>query len=161
MYTFLTRQSDLPFQRRTHQEYLATAARCTILAIASHATAAEIQNALALDTRDEGAHGRALTRAVHGTTGQRNAPATLLHGDRLEIGGDVADTHQDLTTTPANPMRLVFFPRKEHCCITALNPLFDIITLDNVALDVLHTLDLGVAQYFAGAVFAFVIKSDL
>ena len=28
-------------------------------------------------------------------------------------------------------------------------------------LDVLHTLDLGVAQYFAGAVFAFVIMSGL
>ena len=79
----------------------------------------------------------------------------------MEVGGDVTDTHQDLTTTPANPMRLVFFRRKEDCCITALNPLFDIITLDHVVLDVLHTLDLGVAQYFAGAVFAFVILSDL
>ena len=58
-------------------------------------------------------------------------------------------------------MRLVFFRRKEHCCIAALNPLFDIITLGNVVLDVLHTLDLGVAQYFAGAVFAFVILSGL
>ena len=58
-------------------------------------------------------------------------------------------------------MRLVFFRRKEHCCITALNPLFDIITLDNVVLDVLHTLDIGVAQYFAGAVFAVVILSGM
>ena len=73
----------------------------------------------------------------------------------------MTDAHQDLTTAPANPMRLVLFRRLEHCCITALNPLFGIITLDNVVLDVLHTLDLGVAQYFAGAVFAFVILSGL
>ena len=87
MYTFLTRQSDLPFQRRTHEEYLAMAAQCTVVVTAWQEQAAEIQNALALDARDEGAHGRALTCDVQGFIGQRNAPVTLLHGDRLEVGG--------------------------------------------------------------------------
>ncbi len=118
-----------------------------------HATAAAIEACLHVDSRKHGAQGRAPRSAV---------PNTELRAfDRLEVGGAISDTHVNLAELPAYPARIVFFRAAAGNFLNDVCPLFDVVVFDNLLVDILHTLDLGVAQYTGGAAIAFLLLHDM
>ena len=70
------------------------------------------------------------------------------------------DTFSNLADLPAYPVRLVFFRPDARSRIVATNVLFDIMTIQQIILDVLHILDLGVSQYAAAWVFTMLLLAD-
>ena len=68
---------------------------------------------------------------------------------------------QNVSELPVYPATLLFFRRHVGNCVTSWNPVFEILDFRRIVVDVLHTLVLGVSQYYAGTVFALVLREDL
>ena len=148
--------TTVPHQRTTDEEFAARIDEVTLVINVDLDKARAIEANLFFDKRKKnGFNGRVMARAVDGLPLQR--------GDRLEVGGSVLDTHDGLTTLPGYPAELTFFRRSRGNSLLFVSPLFayGIITLSCVMVDVLHCLDLGVAQRAAGLVFAFIMQQDL
>ena len=93
-----------------------------------------------------------LSWAAHGF--KRNGEALHLTAWRRR------DAHSDLANLAGYPARLVFFRSQENQRIVASNVLFDILSIRSIALDVLHIMDLGVAQYAAAWALTTVLIAD-
>lgn len=120
---------------------------------ASAADALVLQRALEQDLRQNGARGRALMAGV---------PALGLRAhDRLEVGGVITDIAQDLTQLAVFPARLFFWRHlatnfvRSPCVL-----LTQCLQLECIVCDLLHTVDLGVCQYCAGEIFAFILLGN-
>ena len=135
---------------RFHEDLLADAAASTIEKHLSAAEAMLVQEALAFQSTAEWAtRGRILQRDV----------LDLRAGDRLEIGGVIRDLAQDLTRLTRYPARVCFWRARPQNFINWMCPIFRALRLENLAHDLLHTVDGGVAQYCAGTIFGVLIES--
>ena len=98
---------------------------------------------------------------VNGVALQAHRPRAV--GHRLEVissAGKTWDMHSNLAELPEYPARLTFFRPRRESWIVALNILFDVLNFDDIALDVLHVLDLGVARYCVGWGVVLFLMSD-
>ena len=140
--------------RRTMQNYREAVQAATFQFSVNLAIANRLQSILQND--DEGKNGRRLVRdyLLNGIQ--------LRNGDRLEViesSGVKCDIQSHLGRLPSYPVRLVFFRRGGW--LTSLNVLFDILDIEDICLDVLHIVDLGVAQYCVGWVFVMLCLADV
>ena len=71
---------------------------------------------------------------------------------------DVLSTLTDLLGYPA---RLAFFRQLFGSWVASLNVLVDVLTFEDIALDILHVVDLGVAQYCAAWAFTLLLLADV
>ena len=159
MHVYSTDERGVPWRVRTHADLLQEMQRCTVHVSVSHEKAAQLQAALFVDDREAGLQGRGLREAVpdvqaHGHTGALD----LQPGDRLEVGGSCTDAHEDVSRL--RNADLHFFRTSVATFLSHVSPLFMHITLEGVDLDVMHTVDLGVAQYVAGVAFAQILLAD-
>ncbi len=154
----------LPYELRTdHAAYCNAAASATLAVRVTRAQALEISEKLFFDERADGYHGRALSEAVVGVRGPLGL-VDLEVGDRLEVGGDISDTHaniEELQVSATGYIAMVFFRARTSVFLSAVNPIFQILRFDHVEVDVLHCVDLGVAQYMAGTVFELLLRRDV
>ena len=113
---------------------------------------ARLLDALHFDTRPKGFGGLVIKADF--------PELALTKGMRLLEEGPVVDLHRVAEIRP--PCTLSFF----NCCgdhgLNFLCPLFSIpgFTIEALSLDVMHVLDLGVAQYLIGAVFRELIEHN-
>ena len=87
----------------------------------------------------------------------------LLHGDRLQ-SVESAGAQRDIQCNLAEltyPSRVTFFRPSLATFISAINVLFDVLEMENIALDTLHIVDLGVAQYCASWVLVMLLLADV
>ena len=70
------------------------------------------------------------------------------------------DTHTDLRTLPL-PIDFVFFRPGASQWLTSINPMFEILSFDDIVGDELHTTRLGVAKAYAAAVFVMLCLADV
>lgn len=142
-----------PHSARTAADYNRAVADATVSVVVTQAEAAQIEAALEFDLRQNGARGRAMTTRV----------GALLPGDRLEVGGAVSDTCCNVSTLPAYPATLVFWRRRPTDWINWRCPLMGeggCLSIENILVDLLHTVDAGVCQYFSGQVFALLLRTN-
>ena len=132
---------DLPFHVNTDAEYAAAAARCEIWVQLTDMTRGRLVEALAYDKRQDGSLGRALTTIVPGVS-------ELRVGDRLEPNEQLRDVGKLEDT--ATPAWAVFWRRSMDTICLHRSPLWDeaigITPTWSIALDLLHTLYLGLVQ---------------
>ena len=85
-----------------------------------------------------------------------NLPA----GARIMESDDLSDIHH-LSKLRA-PVTLKFFDSQGDHGLTFISPLFDIIgfSIECIALDVMHVMDLGVSQYLVGSVLRELMESN-
>lgn len=69
------------------------------------------------------------------------------------------DTHMDLTQLPAGTV--LRFWRPSASFLKFRSPLWDVLPPQNLLVDLLHTVDLGVCQYVGGHIMAFILREDL
>ena len=140
---------------RRHASYAQAVDAGQIVADVSAELAAALQEALAPDMRGtRGARGRALTAAV--------GPFRI--GDRLQVAGAVGDVCADVSQLASYPARISMWRQPRESFINSPCPLLDelgCLTLECVVVDLLHTADSGVAQYFAGAAFSLLLKHNV
>ena len=105
-----------------------------------------VRAVLKFDKRKQGAHGRAL---------QKDIPSLgLLSEDRLEPHPGMPDV-ADFDSLNSFPVRVLFWRVSEQTRTRHRNPLFwpqTGVTTDALAIDILHTLHLGVILYFSSEV---------
>jgi hypothetical protein len=105
-----------------------------------------VRAVLKFDQRKQGAHGRAL---------QKDIPSLgLLAEDRLEPHPGMPDV-ADFDSLNSFPVRVLFWRVSEQTRTRHRNPLFwpqTGVTTDALAIDILHTLHLGVILYFSSEV---------
>ena len=140
---------DLPWTLHDAETYEQACQECEIDVDPSEEQWNELRNLLRHDRRREGSRGLSLTAPVESLL--------LRKGDRLEPTEDMLDVAQ--FNHERQPAR--FWRRSQESVVLRRNPLLckalglDLPTV--VAVDVLHTLCLGVhQQYVAGALWAFV-----
>ncbi|WP_353239643.1 hypothetical protein [Limnohabitans sp.] len=75
----------------------------------------------------------------------------------LEIGWKPSKVHAKTVMC----CRLVFFRQLPGSWVASLNVLFDVLTFEDIALDILHVVDLGVAQYCAAWAFTLLLLADV
>lgn len=145
--------SNIPARR--HATYLNAAAAGEVVADVSAEDAASLQAALAPDMRGaRGARGRAVTAAV--------GPFRV--GDRLQVAGAIGDVMDDVSQLPNYPARISMWRQPRDSFINAPCPLLaagGCLTLECVVVDLLHTADSGVAQYWAGAAFSLLLQHNV
>ena len=143
--------------QRGDQDYRTAATRCQTVVMVNGIEAAVLQNNLFHDTREKGNRGRCVRVACQVGGGR------VLPGDRVEsimCSGEVADTHVDLTLC-SYPARMTFFRRSESTWLASISPIFQVLEFDNIAIDVLHCIDLGIVQYCASWVFVVLMLADI
>ena len=155
MHMYNANENEQPYQLVTMQSYMDSVRAATLTVrvgrMEARALEANLDGSRCLQA-DMVVDGVAL-RAAHGDVA----------ADRLEIvesGGLRRDTHVDLRTLGAYPLRLVFFRADHGQRIVAPNVLFDILDIGSIALDVLHSMDLGVSQYAAGWALTMILLAD-
>ena len=110
--------------------------------------------ALKFDTRKDGWGGLVLLRDF--------VDLDLSRGMRLVEAGPVHELDKDKILAIALPAELTFFDCKADSGLSFVCPLFDIFgfSVQSLALDVMHVLDLGVTQYLIGAVFMRLVENN-
>lgn len=150
---------DIEHLARTDAHWTdAVASTCIRISIAP-TTAEVLQGLLRLDRRKAGGRGRCLgsdvaVRDVDGLS------VLLKRGDRLQVGGSISDPHQNLGELGSHVVHLRFFRPAASSFIIDWSPLHRVLRLTDCVPDLMHTVDLGVAQYIAGEIFAFIITTD-
>lgn len=129
----------LPFRKNTDQDFEEACRRCEIWVLVEREQHKRIISLLRYDKRPGGVHGRALRDSV--------AELGLRANDRLEPNELLADV-ADFERITSFPARVLFWRRSRESLCTRRCPLFDeqcgVSIVRSVALDVLHTLHLGV-----------------
>ncbi len=80
-----------------------------------------------------------------------------------QVGGSVHDVMINLGAMPppCYPATLQFHRRVLGNQVLSWCPIFSVMNYSAIVLDMMHTIDLGVAAYYAGLVFMLVLKYDL
>lgn len=116
----------------------------------------QLSAALRFDKRKEGAHGRALIRDLPGLG--------LAKGDRLEPSKELPDVCA-LETVSVFPIVVTFWRMSTESWTKHRNPLFcdDIcgIGIETLAVDTLHTLNLGIYQKMVARVWWLLLTLDV
>ena len=147
-----------PWTPAGHTEYDDACRRCERHVVMSRNDHATIIALLHYDKRKYGAKGRALSAPY--------PPLNLEKGDRLCPGKDVSDIGTEFDAAFADPTRThlqaTFWRRGNESRARWRNPLFDSsigVTVEIVAIDILHTLYLGIAKDFCMRVMWCLIKN--
>ena len=90
------------------------------------------------------------------------APLELSRGMRLVEAGPVLELDKEKVKSIVLPAQLTFFDCTADSGLSFISPLFDIagFSVESLALDVMHVLDLGVSQYLIGAVFMLLVENN-
>jgi len=90
------------------------------------------------------------------------AVGPLRRGDRLEVGYDVSDHHDDLGRLAKYPARLSFWRRSPENLLNGPCVLLTsgALRLENVVGGFLHTFDEGVSQYIGGELALLLFEND-
>jgi hypothetical protein len=148
----------------THQTYMDAVGTSLIEIVLNRLDAEQVFQALRLDKRKDGVHGRALVRDLQVHCLAARAPVQLLRWDRLELGGDCLVDALCLLSDirPAQPgqWRLRFWRKSTTHSLAFLSPILEIkgFCLEMLTIDVLHTLDLGMTSRIIGHVMVQVLK---
>ena len=145
-------------RQRGDQDYRTAASWSQTVLLVNEVDAPVLQKHLFFDTRDKGNRGRCVLAAV------QIGLCRLQAGDRVEsiiCDGQRIDTHADLTSLPSYPARLTMFRRGESSWLSSVSPIFQVVDFNNIAIDVLHCIDLGVVQYCVGWVFVVLLLADV
>ena len=130
-----------PFPPKTPQHYEQACADCERVVLVPDAmTHARLIGALWYDMKKGGSHGRSLRRDF--------PPLALLAGDRLEPSHLLMDVAELETLTP--PFQLLFWRTANETLCKHRCALFNVhgVSLYNLSLDVLHTMNLGVYKSY-------------
>jgi hypothetical protein len=133
---------DFPYRLFTCNLYLSACAACeTVVHLNSEQVRARLLSCLAYDKRTttNSSNGRALTHAI--------PELNLDKGDRLEPSRSLRDV--GLLATVPLPLHIIFWKLSAQTKTKHRNPLFlddTGITMATLAIDILHTLHLGVSQ---------------
>jgi hypothetical protein len=138
---------------RTHADYSAEVQRCRVERLITAAEAGQLQDALmTVDRGDLTERGRVLGRSAAG----------FLQGDRLEVGGVIRDICVDLRQLSVFPARVVMWRNSPNNWLNWECPLFrQVLSIQDVVCDLLHTTDLGTAAYTGGNIFALLLDSHV
>jgi hypothetical protein len=148
---------DFPFQLFTHNLYLAACAACeTVVYLTSEQCRGMLLASLAYDKRTSrnSSFGRALTNDI--------PELGLEKGDRLEPNSSLCDVGS--LATVVLPIYIIFWRPSAQTKSKHRNPLFAPetgISISTLAIDILHTLHLGVFQFWAKLCFWFFIDANI
>ena len=147
---------SLPFAAKLFQDLDVACKACEIqveLAALNHPI---IRAALVYDRRDKGFHGRYLTENILG--------ALLMGGDRLEPSESIPDVGAGFDHLSTFPHMATFWRISRQTLVYHRNPVWSEengFTHDAVmAVDWLHTIALGVNQFFAMFVIHLLLRAD-
>ena len=136
-----------PWVNAQHAEYDQACVQCEHHVVLTKEHHNELLTLLEYDKRPKGARGRALIRPY--------PPLGLVAGDRLSIGADLSEIGEEFDTAFIDGTRtefhVIFWRRRDETRARWRNLLFDAtigITVDILAIDILHAFYLGVARDF-------------
>lgn len=147
---------DTPWPPLTQEDMDRAAAACEVWVLLSEVQHKEVLAALQYEKSKTGPRGRGLVKDIP-TLG-------LLRGDRLEPHAGMLDvaTFDTLDRFPAN---VKFWRRNAETRVSFRNPLWDKaglgLSVENLAVDILHTVYLGPALAFVSFCLWYFIDSDL
>ena len=134
--------ADNPWSSCTHTEWNASCVSAEVPVAVTHADWQNIKTLLFADKRTHGNKGRCLSRDY--------APLNLRKGDRLEQQSNFPDVYGEPQVFPA---RLMFWRKPNEVGTRFRCSLFnEVIPKDRVQIDIMHTVYLGTAQDWLGAV---------
>jgi hypothetical protein len=142
----------LPDEYR-HADYERLVEKCIVDVLVDRSAAERIFNSLGLDCRkDKGMHGRVVMCPTVIFDHRTRMHVALLKHDRLEVGGCCRDIYATASSLFAGkfPFRLVFWRRHPAVDFSFRSPLLDVLQLEHLMIDDLHTLDLGPAARLGG-----------
>ena len=88
----------------------------------------------------------------------------LTSGWRLVQTGPVVDTYKvmDIECSAAEPAELTFFDSANQIGLNFIAPIFSVFgfTIDMLALDIMHVVDLGISQYLCGAILSILVEGN-
>ena len=145
-----------PFAKRTYDDFDAACRACEKTVVLSVALHQAIRTNLDYDRRDKGHHGRYLMAAIPGTI--------LLAGDRLEPSKEIPDTGAGFDNLSSFPTTTTFWKCSAETWVYHRNPLWNRrmgFTYDKrMAVDWLHTIALGIFQFFIMAAMHQLFQAD-
>ncbi len=175
------------WRETTSTVYAQELARCISAVEVSKLDCQSIFDNLQWDRRQNGMHGRVLQRDVVVTNGRTGAAITLCKWDRLEVGGSVNDLYVEPICLP-DPCVLTFFRRQQDVPFQFISPLMrspdfkiEYVMVPRILcsqpkphlcyvcrtschahcraqVDIMHTLDLGVAAKLLGEAIVRLLK---
>ena len=147
---------SLPFAAKLFQDLDVACRACEIELELTALNHPIIRASLVYDRRDKGCHGRHLIEDIPGTP--------LLQGDRLEPSESIPDVGAGFDDLSTFPHLATFWKISRQSWVYHRNPLWSEengFTHDAVmAIDWLHTIALGVSQFFAMWVVHALFKAD-
>jgi len=156
MHVYVNSEEEQPYAPHTNNDYRREVATALVDCRVGPAAAGVLQAVLRNEPGSRA--GRFVSRDCEVNGVLLRAPARGLAGDRLEAiesAGQNCDVLSTLTDLPGYPARIVFFRQLPGTWVASLNVLFDVLTFEDIALDILHVVDLGVAQYCAAWAFPY------
>ena len=133
---------ECPWPLNTDDDYEAAISRCEIWVTLSAEDHSRVRRALHYDRRPNGSHGRCLTKPL--------ADLGLDTGDRLEPFPGLLDIGDGFDLLQGFPREVLFWRPRNLTVCTHRCPLFGrdfgVTPVSSIALDTLHTLNLGVMQ---------------
>lgn len=145
---------SFPFPLKTHEGYLEACRVAEHWVLVTEVDRAALLVILRYDKRDDGSRGRALI--------ENYPPLFLEKGDRLEPSMSLNDVAQ-FESLGNLPQMVLFWKLRTQTWAHHRNPLFagDIgVSIDSLAIDTLHTLNLGLYQKFVATVWWALLLSD-
>ncbi len=138
----------------TQDDYRRACEACEKHVVLDRGARASVAQLLRYDKRERGGRGRVLVVDM---------PALGLRaGDRLEPSAGCPDVGR-FEALDQFPCPIVFWRRTEETRCRHRNPIFDAsigVTVDRVAIDILHSLYLGVAQTWASFAFQQILRAN-
>jgi hypothetical protein len=148
-----------PQRARVAAEWESNVVATKLVAHLPAATAVGLQGLLRADKKRKGGHGRCLAAdiTVDDVSGH---PIVLRRRDRLQVGGSVNDAWKDLSALASPQVELHFFREAESAFIMDWCPLRRVLRLTDCTPDMMHIVDLGVAQYITGEMLSHCVLTD-
>ena len=141
-----------PFSAKTQRHYDEACEMCEFHVTITRRQHAVIMGLLEYDKRPHGNHGRALAAPGMPELG-------LLPGDRLEPTADLVDV-ASFDKLQNFPVTVLFWRHNNETMTLHRNPLFEALPFDYLAVDVLHTLHLGVYKAFCASTLWFLLDCN-
>ena len=150
-------QDAFPYAEKTYDEVDEACRVCEIVLVLTAILHQQIRTRLGYDRTKKGYHGRYLMEGIPGTN--------LEIGDRLEPSWEIPDTGAGFDNLCVFPITATFWRSSRETWVYHRNPLWNRrmgFTHDRcMAVDWLHSLSLGVFQFFVMAAIHILLQADV
>ena len=147
----------------THASYMEAIAKSLITVSLGISDLHRVFNILVMDARDDGMHGRVLSRNIEVQDLALQTAILLQRWDRLEVAGSCWDVHAtagELELAGPPPFLFRFWRKHPDHNFAHVSPLMQCRgnKLEHLMIGDLHTLDLGVTARIIGTIFIRVLQ---